>query len=128
MTHYNGCAGAWGVTGTNWDRCQGIFTDRSVNQFKDVCDGTSTTLMFGESLGATGEQEIPHAWMGSGPLMVGRGLGGHPLHFDSQHPGVVQFCYADGSVRSIDKQVDTDVLIAVGGMSDGEVAREPSTQ
>jgi prepilin-type processing-associated H-X9-DG protein len=127
ITRYHGCAGAWAVTGTQWDEYRGIFTDRSENRFKDVLDGTSETLMFGEALGLTGVVEIPHTWMGGGPLHVAWGLEDHPLEFDSRHPGVVQFCYADGSVRSIDKQVDTDVLIDLGGIRDGEAVRDPSS-
>lgn len=126
MTNYHGCAGAWGVIGTHWDDYQGVFTDRSTNQLKDVLDGTSRTLMFGEEVTMAGQLVIPHAWMGGGPLMVGRGLGESSLQFSSRHPGVVQFCYCDGSVRGIDKQIDTDVLIAVGGMTDGQIVQDPS--
>ena len=29
-TEYLGCAGAWGVTDTDWDDYRGVFTDRSM--------------------------------------------------------------------------------------------------
>ncbi|TWU29758.1 DUF1559 family PulG-like putative transporter [Bythopirellula polymerisocia] len=123
MTNYHGCAGAWGTTDTSWDDYQGVFTDRSKNQFTNVLDGASRTLLFGEGLGMFGDEQVPYAWMGAGPLHVGQGLSdSHPLHFGSRHPGIVQFCYVDGSVHGVSKQIDPDVLIAIGGMYDGEIA------
>lgn len=128
-TNYHGCAGAWGITGTSWDDYQGVFTDRSTNRLKDVVDGTSKTLMFGESYSqgfvTAEDQDVPHPWMGSGPLMVGRGLkDGDTLRFGSRHTGIVQFCYVDGSVRAIKKSIDPEVLLAIGGMHDGQVIRQ----
>jgi type II secretory pathway pseudopilin PulG len=125
ITRYHGCAGAWGVTGTNWDALRGVFTDRSANKFKDILDGTSKTLMFGEGTGVTGDEEYPYSWMGGGPLMFGLGLGNYPQSFYSRHPGIIEFCLADGSVRSISKQVDTYVLLRLGGMCDDEVVIVP---
>jgi hypothetical protein len=127
LANYNGMAGAWGSTGTNWDDYRGIFTDRSTTQMKDILDGTSQTLLFGESLGHRQEVEVPHIWIGSGPLKVGLGIGGtHATDFASEHPGVVQFCYGDGSVRSLEDAVEADVVISIGGMQDGDVVNDPS--
>ena len=129
MTNFHACAGAWGTTDTNWDDYQGVFTDRSTNNLKDVIDGTSKTLMFGEGFVMVGGVNVPHAWMGAGPLSVGRGLSeGGSLQFSSRHPGVVQFCFVDGSVRRISTQIETDVLIAIGGMHDGEVVQNAAVQ
>ena len=35
------------------------------------------------------------------PGGAGTGQNGHPLVFSSRHLGVVQFCFGDGSVRSV---------------------------
>ena len=40
----------------------------------------------------------------------------------SFHPGVVNFCLADGSVRSISNNVDMLQLAAMATISNGEVA------
>ncbi len=124
-TSYHGCAGGAGVTGdTEWDEYQGVFTDRSRNRMKDVIDGTSKTLMFGESAGLAGKLHFPHAWMGSGPLHVSPGiLDWNAITFGSQHSGIVQFTYVDRSVRPVNKQIEPVVLMAIGGMHDGQVIR-----
>ncbi len=49
------------------------------------------------------------------------GMGGHPLHFDSEHPGVVQFCFVDDSVHAIAQEIDLDVFMALGGIGDGDL-------
>lgn len=47
-------------------------------------------------------------------------LGGRWYDFGSAHPGIAQFCYADGSVRAIPVQVDIYVFILLSGIADGE--------
>lgn len=127
VTSYHGCAGAWGVTGSlKWDDYQGVFTDRSTNRLKDVADGTSKTILFGESASRVDDMAVLHAWMGSGPLQVGVGIvDENAMSFGSHHPGIVQFVYVDGSVRALDKHIERNVLIAIGGMQDGQVFRKP---
>jgi len=140
----------------------GIFTNRSRTSITSITDGTSNTLMFGEGLGGTirgsqnssgqappapGAQDMAWAWMGVGNLGVKFGLspggGANPgnggnnnwggaNYFGSNHTGIVQFCFGDGSVRSI-RASGTGVrnpapagnewwiLMAMGGMNDGVV-------
>jgi prepilin-type N-terminal cleavage/methylation domain-containing protein len=111
-TNYVGVAGPFGrgtdpLTGPY----EGLFTNRSQNSLGRVPDGTRNTLMFGEGLGGVqdGVRLYAYSWMGRGMCTTARGL--HANHngddnaFDSMHPGIVQFCFADASVRGLMKGV-----------------------
>jgi type II secretory pathway pseudopilin PulG len=112
-TSYVGVAGPYGrgtdpLTGPY----EGLFTNRSQNSLDRVPDGTSSTLMFGEALGGVeqGVRLYAYSWMGRGFCVTYPGLSANhdsgllPWHgFDSMHPGIVQFCFADGSVRGLTK-------------------------
>ncbi len=37
--------------------------------------------------------------------------------FDSRHPGIVLFCYADGSVHPVAKDIDSGTLVSMGGIN-----------
>jgi prepilin-type N-terminal cleavage/methylation domain-containing protein/prepilin-type processing-associated H-X9-DG protein len=123
-TNYVGVAGAAGHgTIPFWSRYEGIFTNRSQTRLGDIADGTSNTLMYGEAKGGLGtkliyieagppaESDTPDgllhyslSWMGVGSMRTCWGMDPvNPTHesFSSAHPGVVQFCFADGSVRSL---------------------------
>jgi prepilin-type N-terminal cleavage/methylation domain-containing protein/prepilin-type processing-associated H-X9-DG protein len=111
-SNYAGCAGLAGRgTSQYWSRYEGIFTNRSRTRIADITDGTSNTLLLGEKDGGrqNGQRVASAAWMGIGVLPAWSGLPGDgqdpalPPVFDSKHPGVVQFCFADGSVRSLRK-------------------------
>jgi prepilin-type N-terminal cleavage/methylation domain-containing protein/prepilin-type processing-associated H-X9-DG protein len=122
-TNYLGVSGSIGrdatrshpTVGPGADLAQfdGVFGNRTPIKVSDILDGTSNTLMFGEDIGGEGVGSIDFAlaWMGCGALGTSRGLGrgGVPFleggsrysRFSSNHPGGVQFCMADGSVRNI---------------------------
>ncbi len=97
----------------NCQKYEGIFGNRTPIKISDVTDGTSNTLMFGETVGgiSVGGFDFQLAWMGCGALgtRLGLGRGGIPyehggsnwVRFSSFHPGGVQFCLADGSVRTV---------------------------
>jgi prepilin-type N-terminal cleavage/methylation domain-containing protein/prepilin-type processing-associated H-X9-DG protein len=132
-TNYLPVSGASGILsdyGQGADVCakyEGCFANRSKWTLGHitVMDGTSDTLMFGETLGGQGigvrDYVIP--WIGNCVMATGAGLGRGNLpnedytpngwaangpevgaawwRFSSRHPAGVQFAYADGSVRLI---------------------------
>jgi prepilin-type N-terminal cleavage/methylation domain-containing protein/prepilin-type processing-associated H-X9-DG protein len=106
LTNYAGVTGATAYS-TRWE---GMFSNRSRTRLTDVPDGTSNTLLFGEGLGAVtnGRRELAWTWIGVGVVPTGAGLRGPSdaprSSFSSRHPGVVQFCFADGSVRGLRRE------------------------
>jgi prepilin-type N-terminal cleavage/methylation domain-containing protein/prepilin-type processing-associated H-X9-DG protein len=143
------CPGDFPSTGgVNLGQYEGIFTNRSANKLGAIPDGTSNTLMFGEMLGGFdstvySKRTLVMSWFGVGALPTKFGLGQPGLQygnslpganwstFSSRHPGVVQFCFADGSVRAL-KFGQTTIrkpkcsndwytFNALAGMKDGQV-------
>ncbi len=126
-TNYLGVAGAFGNDATTSDpssgganlaKYEGIFFNRSENRLSDVRDGTSHTLLLGEGLGGqgVGPRDNAWAWMSMGVMVTRTGLGrgnlpaptatsgfagAHRQRFSSWHSAGVQFCFADGSVRTV---------------------------
>jgi prepilin-type processing-associated H-X9-DG protein len=111
--------------GANLRIYEGIFCNRSQTSLGGIQDGTSNTLMFGEGIGGKtiingnpGQpgRDFAWSWMGVGyrTTKFGLGIGGqvgepsnsttkgaHTVRFSSWHPSGVQFCFADGSVRTV---------------------------
>src|SRR5262249_37895409 len=105
-----------------------------------IADGTSQTLMYGETPGGyTGDASVgwlANAWV-MGPQYlefrlcpdrsnqnchfdVGPGLGAGI--FGSPHgSGRVNFVFCDGSVRALNPTIDYLTLLALGGIEDGTV-------
>src|SRR6185369_7679065 len=106
LTNYAGVNGATNSS-TRWE---GMFYNRSRTTLTDVPDGTSHTLLFGEGLGlvTNGRREMAWSWLGVGEVATGVGLWGPRdaarTSFSSRHPAVVQFCFADGSVRGLRRE------------------------
>ena len=158
-SNYAGVAGTFGSAGTTnigsgasarpAAGYKGIFSNRTQMTIVAITDGTSNTLMFGEGLGGRTDtaRNYTWAWMGIGGMPTVRGLaqGGQSsfdgtatfahYRFSSSHPGVVQFAYGDGAVRSVrigstadttttsQNNLDSDwsVFQAMSGASDGFV-------
>jgi hypothetical protein len=117
-TNYAACSG---VIGSGWNggapyafyaQYEGIMTNRSDTTLGQVAvqDGTSNTLLFGETLGGTvtPTRDFARAWMGCGTLVTAWGLGRGQLagsaqwyRFSSRHAAVVQFCFGDCSTRGV---------------------------
>jgi prepilin-type N-terminal cleavage/methylation domain-containing protein/prepilin-type processing-associated H-X9-DG protein len=130
LTNYLGSAGMWGVVGDPYfDHYRGVFSDRSRVRVSDIKDGASKTLLFGEAIGqmGSGDFSLGFTWMGCGVMITNPGLGDGDnwYQFSSRHAGTVTFCYADGSVHSLAKEISPTVLNALGGISDGDVVAVP---
>jgi prepilin-type N-terminal cleavage/methylation domain-containing protein/prepilin-type processing-associated H-X9-DG protein len=111
LTNYIGCAGALGdVTGFYGTYAGTFYVDSSV-PVATISDGSSNTILFGETLAGaeTGQRDWGLAWMGSGSMPTAWNLlsPAQWYTFGSRHSGVVNFAFADGSVRSL-RKVGTD--------------------
>jgi prepilin-type N-terminal cleavage/methylation domain-containing protein len=107
-TNYAGVGGSGLGTNPRFSMWQGIYTNRKQLALSQIADGTSNTLMYGEACGQTYRSTAGFGdlcWFGVGALPTTGGLGqGHEAQvtqFSSFHAGIVQFCFADGSVRSL---------------------------
>jgi prepilin-type N-terminal cleavage/methylation domain-containing protein/prepilin-type processing-associated H-X9-DG protein len=123
---------------TKWE---GPYYANSKTTLQSIADGTSNTIGFGETLGGSAFRlDFRLTWMGSGTIATYPGLpptgNNGPWVFSSNHSGVVNFGYCDGSVRTIrtgiTSQFDTAtpcanpigqyrVWLNATGMRDGEV-------
>jgi prepilin-type N-terminal cleavage/methylation domain-containing protein len=111
----------------------GPLTESSQTKLINILDGTSNTLLFGETLGGAsyGQRDLALTWMGAGNMPSDWDLQepANWWNYSSRHIGIVQFCFADGSVRGVSK-VGPDTnwysqrwfqFIGLSGMSDGTV-------
>ena len=126
-THYLGIAGFMGETGNSIsDRRKGVFSNRTKHSFSNLKDGASNTLLFGENVGGYSDTDpdVYHAfsWIGCGQAATAWGFGEDWYQWTSPHPGIGQFCLADGSVRAISETIDQKVFEAASAMAEGEVA------
>jgi prepilin-type N-terminal cleavage/methylation domain-containing protein len=126
-TTYAPSAGGCGNhTRDDWQRYAGMFWPRSRNRFKDISDGLSNTVAFGEVLGGyDGEvYDFAFTWMGMGDMPSAFGLPrplNRPRWFQhgSEHPNVIMVGLGDGAVRTVSADIDDDTLLFVTGMRDG---------
>ncbi|MFN3188926.1 MAG: DUF1559 domain-containing protein [Aureliella sp.] len=135
ITNYVGCAGGLGDVTSNWAYLRGIFFHRSETTFGKIADGTSNTLLFGETIGdytyANGRRtryNFAQHWS-TGPMPTAWGMGGSQpakwYKYSSAHTGVVQFGLGDGSVQVLSESIDNQVYRFLSGANDGEVATIP---
>jgi prepilin-type N-terminal cleavage/methylation domain-containing protein len=129
-TTYLGCAGyASNIPG--YDQWEGIFFPRSKTKMATITDGTSNTFMFGESIGGRvgSVKDFGYTWMGVGIEVTAFGLRDKAWgKFSSEHPGVVQFSMADGSVKRVSQTIDVNIYWDVSDMHGGTAVDMSSIQ
>ena len=120
-SNYLGVAGGFGDLSNAWAPEKGIFGSRTKFKFRDVTDGTSNTLLLGE---VTGGSDFNFSWISGGVMMQAYGLSSTPpqtwYQFESFHTGIIQFAMADGSVRALSKNIDTETFRRLTVMQDGK--------
>jgi prepilin-type N-terminal cleavage/methylation domain-containing protein/prepilin-type processing-associated H-X9-DG protein len=130
LSNYIGCAGytgdnASGTGSPGADQYKGMYLRNSKTKIADVTDGTSNTIAFGETLGGntTNPRDFSLSWFGAGSMPTGWGLTQTPdfYQFGSRHPGIVNFGFADGSVRAVSVSANFNMYIYISGMQDGKV-------
>ena len=124
-TNYLGVAGYIGhISQPSYDAYQGVFWNRSKIDFRDILDGSSNTLLFGESMGG---ESTSYAWFSAGTMATAWNLSDKPdwWQFSSSHPRIVQFCLADGAVVGLSTQIDSDTYVLLSAIADGQPAQVP---
>jgi prepilin-type N-terminal cleavage/methylation domain-containing protein/prepilin-type processing-associated H-X9-DG protein len=115
-TSYVGIMGAspGPIGDTAWDTLIGLVYTNSKNSMSAVtsADGTSNTFLVGESLGGmfpANPRDTAHTWFGGGAWLTAFGMpesnltGTAYLRMSSNHSGLSNFCFGDGSVRPVRK-------------------------
>ncbi|ADG68925.1 protein of unknown function DUF1559 [Planctopirus limnophila DSM 3776] len=137
-TSYAGVAGWAGfIEAPTLDKYKGVFFRRSKTKLRDITDGTTNTLLFGEVRGDWRNEILyqSSAWMGTNsmPMCFGTvannyyaGSGQTLLYrFASAHPGMAMFALADGSVRPFSINMDQVILRqSLSGIGDADVVGE----
>lgn len=136
-TNYLGNNGRLGEM-PGFNEYAGPFGRRSRNNLSALTDGTSNTLLFGETTGGKQSQfghfKYSHSWMGSGVLPTAWGIDtvqatsipGDGLlaskffwyKYGSEHPYIVQFTMADGSVKALSQSIDQETFLRLSGIRD----------
>jgi len=140
-TNYLGVQGCLGKgSSPTYGKWEGILASRSTNTLAGVtsADGAAKTLLIGEQSGtATSATDVTprfeYGWVGGGALFTYLGLATGPsardYQFSSNHTGIVQFAFGDGSVRALRPGQTTTVgsndwylLQQLAGFKDGQSA------
>jgi prepilin-type processing-associated H-X9-DG protein len=143
---YAACFGQVGLLTLQPEEGNGVFYRNSRTKVAHITDGTSNTLAVGEraalfartpwsgvmsdgSVLTTPDAPVLWSRIDPPPAMVLARVGhrqlndpwSEPIDFFSPHPGVVQFVFADGSVRALRTGLDPDTLGALATRSGEEV-------
>ena len=126
-TNYVGCSGVLGMVPVDngWYKYHGALGNRTKFKISEIEDGSSYTLLFGEHTGGIhvisdrDRHLFSHSWIGTGTMPVAWGLEGKEWYrFSSEHNDQVNFAMADGSVQSINVNIDVWKYRYHGGMEE----------
>jgi prepilin-type N-terminal cleavage/methylation domain-containing protein/prepilin-type processing-associated H-X9-DG protein len=150
--HYRGCAGRIEdvvnpSVAANWQYANsGTIYPHSDTKFRDIIDGTSNTILLGESSSSEGwTASMKSGWGGIQPwtwgiywyvdarrLMIDSKNIQFPINYrgtfatnstpyTSYHPGGAQFLLCDGSARFVSQTIDLNLLKALGTRARKEI-------
>jgi prepilin-type N-terminal cleavage/methylation domain-containing protein len=114
---YVGVAGRYGAIRRE---LRGVFYNRSTTRIAEITDGTSNTLLFGETRAGP---EQAYLWLSAGPLTSSFGFGDGFELWGSYHAGgTIMMGLADGAVRNISDRIDLALFQNLTMIADGSVA------
>jgi prepilin-type processing-associated H-X9-DG protein len=131
------CLPEYGMSGDPWVAGDGVFPGsgyRCKRTFATILDGVSNTFMIGESTYVVGTRWGAD-WAGA--VAAGGTTAPPPNYFTtaadwpnthgfrSNHPGGVQFAFADGSVRFCQNTIALGIYQALGTIAGGEAVEPP---
>ncbi len=124
-TNYISSEGGLGVQADSWGNYNGPYSLNSKTKMTDIIDGTSQTIAFGEFFGGTnvGTRDYVASWIGAGSFPSAWGLGqtAQWYTYGSNHTGIIQFAFCDGSVRPLTKSGDYNSFVFASGKADNRV-------
>jgi prepilin-type N-terminal cleavage/methylation domain-containing protein len=108
----------------------GPFTNRSKAETRNLADGPTYTVLFGEVMGGDLSTDNRHGftWFSCGGMPSLWGIAPDAngeyvsTQFNSFHPEVVNFCMGDASTKPVSVFVDQNVFYFATGMAEGGVA------
>ena len=112
----------------NWNGFHGPMRNREADAVDEIADGSSNTLLFGESVGDNRDEDRRWNWvLGGGAVTFGINYGA-PANFGSNRSSrffqfgsahsTVNFARCDGSVIGIDRAVANATIQRLGGVAD----------
>jgi prepilin-type N-terminal cleavage/methylation domain-containing protein len=126
-TSYRGCMGWWATNDPNAPLNNGMFYGNSALADRDISDGFTQTIMFGETLFggfwgdnyaccARARDDQPNFdayWSTAGNQQCSNSGNMHFFGFGSFHEDVCLFAFADGHASTVSKNIDTNLFRAL---------------
>ena len=113
-TYYVGVSGVLGEVhpGNGWYNYRGPVGNRTSTRISSISDGSSYPFLFGEWTGGvtgTNTHQFGPSWIGAGAMPTAWGLSSPDkpwYRFSSAHKDQVNFAMADGSVQTVNTNID----------------------